>query len=425
VGKERKSVFATPLALLWAFPSAYADDANLKTLHDNVLLQYTALASSLLGFQNLSCLTSDSKNHLGSLQNNATILYTGFDQQYKNYMTYVQSPMPGNGKCDGGFEAVARESENRRVRSVNFKTQVQKIQNQLGSAVDADFTSPEIDMPDNSPGQPCANKGSDAYDQVGMSSALMGTALTQFQTGVQVTAQKFKAFSAQNATLGTNCGAMSSGLQTIVVGTAGPSALFPTGNSADPESTITGKTKDSFLTSGQPSALNGAMPGELQGESALNGSAISGSSGDNGSAANVTLGTDTSRTSPERNIASNGPSEIDERQGNLSGSGQNGTTFGAHSEEMAVQAIGKGTGAEAGQSASAISLAIQAANRPAPSSETLAGMNSPNGAAGGENAIAATSLSNGGSPDQSSPSSQDINTSLFERIHRVLRSKSP
>jgi hypothetical protein len=90
--------------------TANAAGSNLTLLHAGVQLSFKNLSDSLDEFQSLPCLTPAAAEHLANYQANSATVYQAFEKHYGGYMTSMQKPMQGNGRCEGGFDSVAKES---------------------------------------------------------------------------------------------------------------------------------------------------------------------------------------------------------------------------------------------------------------------------------------------------------------------------
>lgn len=237
--------------LLLAPPPASAksapDPLNLAVQHAATLASLAALSASLEEMGALGCVLPDAKERLGRLQGTVNKAQAYFGKVYKIYVTGVTKPMQGNGKCDGGFQAVAAESEQRRQMTEEFETVVQDMQRKLARAMNDDLLDVDIDMPDESDSQDCADKGEELHDAARAAGLAANAAITRFRAGTVLTERKFGAYTAKNTGLGDDCGSLTAGMATLVQAAAGAPIQPPQGRSVNPGSTITGEIGDEKL----------------------------------------------------------------------------------------------------------------------------------------------------------------------------------
>ena len=245
--------------------SGSAAAANLTLLHEGVRQSFQNLSDSLDEFQSLPCLTKKASEHLAGYQANAGTVFQTFHKHYGTYIVNVTKPMQGDGKCDGGFSSVAKESDVRQKASVDYSTKITAMQAQFNLAMAGDFDDADIDMPDESESGDCEKTGAKMYDIVQLNGALVNTSVTAFRSGVDETARNFQAYTQVNKGLQGNCGSQMSSLAnvaTTATGNAAPVAPVPGGKSESTASTITGKIDDPSLP--DPQATSKLAPGGMK-----------------------------------------------------------------------------------------------------------------------------------------------------------------
>jgi hypothetical protein len=260
------------LVLTFSGVRSFAADANLAVLQLQTGASFLALSSKLDDFQSLQCLTPKARQHLGNLQGNTALVQQRLEKQYQDYQAFVTRPMEGNGRCNGGFNSVAVESEKRRVRTAQMATQIHNLRAQLANAVDDDLVGAEIDMNDESDGLKCADQGFELYDEAELSGNSTQLSMLAFQTGVLDVEKRFKAYVAVNSGLKDDCGSLPSDLSKgLFVGPAGIGGVVgavPRGKSKNGASTVTGEIRNDSLASGA-SSVSISAPSQLRDSASL------------------------------------------------------------------------------------------------------------------------------------------------------------
>lgn len=379
-----------------ALVSAAGDPMSLSVLQAGVGLSFLSLAATSGELASLPCMTEEAKGNLENFQANSTRALMAFNQSYKDYVATVTKPMAGNGKCAGGFQAVAVESEARRELTAQLEARMLALQTAYAMGMNMHFVDAMIDSHDESAGQQCSNKSSELYDAVEAAGLAANNSFSKFRVGVAVTGMRFASYASKNTGLSDDCGSLAADMGSMLSGISVADTPVPSGKSVNPESTITGRIGNENLESLSGSTSQGSQSGAT-------------GAGEQAGAGEIT-GADAKKNAESVSLRGFGSNFT----------GVAGKTDFKNQEEMLVQTIMKGgAGAQA-------ELANGEGHVTAPSLEVLMAAHNEAELAQGKINAKVDGGAEGRSPANDAKagaaSLAHPDRSLFDRVRRVLRS---
>jgi len=176
----------------------------------------------------------------------------------KTYMERVSSSMEGNGRCDGGFQSVKKESEERARLSQRLGSRVKRLQSAYEKRADALLFKREMVF-NGLGGFECFAKASSSLEKIEEQTKDLGTKLQAVLQSLAFEEKRFQEFKTVNAGLEARCG-QSPGSGPMVRSGTGKGSASPrkpagraaTGSHPASQSKITGIEEDAKRRSKAP-----------------------------------------------------------------------------------------------------------------------------------------------------------------------------
>jgi hypothetical protein len=152
-----------------------------------------------------SCIDKQTKSHISNLQSGIAQSEGAFQSESRAYKLFVSKPMQGDGRCNGGFEAVASESGSRAERARAANAHLGNIQGLFSSLISEEFLRAPWKV-DGTKDVKCALEA--AKLDTGLDSAQIDlkSSLGKARESLGRDAAHFSAYQMQNNKLAASCG---------------------------------------------------------------------------------------------------------------------------------------------------------------------------------------------------------------------------
>lgn len=223
--------------------------AGLEGLKNNVSNSMALLQGNLASFTDLPCLRPNAQDHMHGFQADTAGMSRYFNGTHKEFMTRAQKPIEGNGKCEGGFNAVAKGAADRAWDSYEWGMGVYGLQTRFSQSFDDHVNSQPLHVADTPESGDCEYSSIEMYKGIQQNGNLVNSSLNAYRNGVKAVQDGFVKYHAANSRLESNCGSLDKQMISFADIEKGISLVeVPQGKSFNPSSTITGKIKNDDLS---------------------------------------------------------------------------------------------------------------------------------------------------------------------------------
>lgn len=193
------------------------------------------------------CIGQDVKNPVKTFAEAAKKMGSDSAEAFAAHKAFVSKPMPGSGKCDGGFEAVAAESGKRAEDAAATQKKLGEVMHDFIVATKKNLEDTELPIQGSKPQKECAKKAAKLLDALIDNSKQAFGALGNGVWGLHEEELSFREYQAKNEGLQKNCGAKDASLNKVATGNGGNGGAKVDGKSGPGKkdgSTITGVEED-------------------------------------------------------------------------------------------------------------------------------------------------------------------------------------
>ena len=169
------------------------------------------LAAKMLGYSGLvadykdqPCLEDSSKEHLGELQKNISAAQTATQAESQELMKFIVKPMQGDGTCNGGFQAIAIESQKRAERIAQSMAKMNQIAAALAQGSADHLIDAEMIM--NADDESCFQNAWKQNNELESTVKNLGNDFQAVQDSLGFELGRFEQFRIANTQQAQNCG---------------------------------------------------------------------------------------------------------------------------------------------------------------------------------------------------------------------------
>ena len=165
------------------------------------MLAYSGLVAS---FKDKPCLEDSSKDHLDELQKNIAAAQAATLGESQDLMKFIIKPMQGDGTCNGGFQAIALESQKRAERIAQSMDKMNKIAAALAQGSADNLIDAEMIM--NADDEECFQKAWKQNNELESTVKNLGSDFQNVQDSLGFELGRFEQFRIANTEQAQRCG---------------------------------------------------------------------------------------------------------------------------------------------------------------------------------------------------------------------------
>lgn len=203
-------------------------NATLEQIARGISNSIHSTSESAFQFAGLECLADSSKNSISNFGTNLSQANSRFRSLYGNYMKLVKKSIEGNGKCDGSFLAIAKETLHRANKTYQTQYRNHQIAEQIRDSIQSDLIAPTITV-NHSRGSDCARQGLRAYASLQNKAQDLLAQFPSLFSKLQEEERKFREYQYENERIASRCAEGTKGSNTVIGITLSPSKTQPQG----------------------------------------------------------------------------------------------------------------------------------------------------------------------------------------------------